>query len=174
MPQAKFWYNTSTHSSLGRSPFEVLYGFPPRLLALDLSSVAPVPELHQWMADRAVTQDLIKQHLLRAQEQMKRQADKGHPERSFADGDMVFLKLQPYVQLSLVRRSNNKLSFKFFGPFKIIGMIGNVAYQLQLPPGSAIHPVFHVSQLRLSPGDQQVSSALPSPSAQFQVPLRVL
>jgi len=27
---AKFWYNSSHHFSLGRSPFEVLYGFPPR------------------------------------------------------------------------------------------------------------------------------------------------
>lgn len=49
---------------------------------------------------------------------MKRQADKGRSERSFAVDDMVFLKLQPYVQSSLARHSCNKLSFRFFGPFK--------------------------------------------------------
>jgi hypothetical protein len=77
-------------------------------------------------------------------------------------GNIVYLKLQPYVQSSLVRRSSNKLCFRFFGPLKIIEKLGSVAYKLELPPGVAIHPVFHVSQLKLSPGSQQVSAALPT------------
>ena len=40
---------------------------------------------------------LIQQHLSRAQTRMKRQADKHRSERSFAVGDWVFLKVQPYV-----------------------------------------------------------------------------
>jgi exosome complex RNA-binding protein Rrp4 len=46
-------------------------------------------------------QTLVMQHLHRAQERMKRQADKGRSERVFQVGDAVYLKLQPYVQSSL-------------------------------------------------------------------------
>jgi hypothetical protein len=97
LPLAEFWYNTSSHSALGRTPFEVLYGFPPRYLGLDLSAAAPVPELSEWLQERELMQQLVRQHLLRAQERMKRQADKHRVESQFAVGDMVFLKLQPYV-----------------------------------------------------------------------------
>ena len=70
---------------------------------------------------------VIQQHLSRAQNRMKRQADKHRSERSFAVGDWVFLKVQPYVQSSLARRANQKLSFWFFGPYKILEHIGATA-----------------------------------------------
>lgn len=94
---------------------------------------------------------------------MKSQADKNRTEREFQIGNLVYLKLQPYIQTSVASRSNQELSFKFYGPFKILQRIGQVAYKLELPNKYRIHPVIHVSQLKkhiLSPAT--VSHELPS------------
>lgn len=91
---------------------------------------------------------LIQQNLQRAQQKMKDQADKKHSYREFQASDWVYLKLQPYVQLSVARRSSQKLGFRYFGPYKIIHKVGKMAYKLELPAGSLIHPVVHVSQLK--------------------------
>jgi hypothetical protein len=45
--------------------------------------------------------DLLRQHLERAQEFMKKYADKNRPFCEFVVDDMVFLKLQPYIQASV-------------------------------------------------------------------------
>src|SRR4051794_7430076 len=83
---------------------------------------------------------------------MEQQSNKKRCETTFADGDLVSLRLQPYRQSSVHRRVSNKLSKRYYGPFKILRCIGKVAYHLELPSSSKIHPVFHVSQLRVFHG----------------------
>jgi hypothetical protein len=79
----------------------VLYGHHPRHFGLsDSDAIQSVP-LDEWLQDKSMMNDLVQQHLHRAQKRMKSQADKSRSEWEFAVGDWVYLKLQPYVQASL-------------------------------------------------------------------------
>ncbi|GJS31437.1 hypothetical protein Tco_0492057 [Tanacetum coccineum] len=106
--------------------------------------------------------DLLKFHINRSQDRMRSLADKHKSDREFEEGVWVYLKLQPYRQATLRQGKQNKLSYKYFGPFLIKKKLGKVAYKLQLPSSSQIHQVFHVSQLKLYRGPlPTLSSQLP-------------
>jgi hypothetical protein len=60
------------------------------------------------------------------------------------------LRLQPYRQASIKRSRAEKLQPCFFGPYRVNKRIEVVAYELELPQGSRIHNVFHVSCLNKS------------------------
>ena len=92
---------------------------------------------------------LLKDNLMLAQSRMKQQADQHRIERSFDVGDWVFLRLQPYKQMSLKQANkDNKLSPKYYGPYKVLQNIGTMAYTLELPAASRLHLVFNVSCLK--------------------------
>jgi hypothetical protein len=172
---AEYWYNTSMHSALDKSPFEVLYNRQPRLLGLAVADACPVTDLDVWLAERDLMTRVLQQHLERVRQRMKRQEDKNRSERVFQVGDMVFLKLQPYIQSSVAPRAHHKLLFKFYGPYKILARVGKVAYHLDLPESSRIHPVIHVSHLKKAIGQNyQVPTCLPSPDNVLQIPVRIL
>jgi hypothetical protein len=57
---AEFWYNTSGHSALdGKSPFEVLYGHPPRHFGLTTADTCSVLDLETWLQDRQLMVRLL-------------------------------------------------------------------------------------------------------------------
>ena len=104
----------------------------------------------------------MKENLQAAQNQQKIYADRQRIERSFELGDLFFLRLQPYRQSSLKRSREEKLKPKFYGPYRVIKRIGEVAYKLEIPEGSKIHNVFHVSCLKKAVGQQvDISEELP-------------
>ncbi|KAH0737522.1 hypothetical protein KY290_036227 [Solanum tuberosum] len=159
LPWAEFWYNTSYQHSSKLTPFEVVYGRPPPTIARYVLDGNTTPVVAASLRERDDTLALLKSNLQFAQARMKRYADKGRKDVAFQIGDWVFVRLRPYRQLSLRLQRHTKLSRRFFGPFQVLQRIGEVAYKLNIPPSSKIHPVFHVSALRkcLGTPDQQVT-----------------
>lgn len=171
---AEFWYNTTYHSALNKTPFEVLYGYCPGHFGINLNDCS-IPDLNQWFQQRKLMQQLLQHHLNRAQQQMKHMADKKRSFREFQVGNWVYLKLQPYVQSSVAVRANHKLAFRYYGPYQILHRVGAVAYKLLLPAASQIHPVLHVSQLKGARGfSRPMQAELPTALSKFQVPQQFL
>lgn len=76
---------------------------------------------------------------------------------------MVYLMLQPYRQSTLKKSGSEKLKPRYYGPFRIVRRVGEVAYELELPAGSRVHNVFHVSHLRKALGQNVVPFAVLPP-----------
>lgn len=96
---------------------------------------------------------LIQERLATAQSQHKSYVNIRKRGLEFAIGDWVFLKVSP---MNGVMRFGKKeiLSPKYIGPYKTIRRVGQVSYELELPPElSTVHPVFHVSILHKCIGD---------------------
>ncbi|CAM8951450.1 unnamed protein product [Rhodiola kirilowii] len=133
------------------TPFQAVYGRPPPSILEFVPDNCIVDRVATYLQPR---EDILRQltaNLERAQNRMRQSANRHRLEKSFAVGEWVFIRLQPYRQNSVRNQKTSKLAKRFFGPFEITARIGPVAYKLKLPDTARIHDVFHVSLLRKCP-----------------------
>ena len=137
------------------TPFRALYGrHSPSLVT------ASVEVEHRLLNCDAILLEL-KDHLQRAQHRIQQFANAHHSDVVYKVDDHVFINLKPYLQQSLCNRLNEKLAPRYFGPFEVLRRVGQVAYQLKLPPAVKIHDVFPVPQLKRTIGSHASCSTIP-------------
>jgi Chromo (CHRromatin Organisation MOdifier) domain len=141
---AQFVHNSWTSSTTGKTPFDLLMGYTPRLHVS--TSPSHIPEAasrrDQLLMARTTALTAIKnaQQMLLKHALRKKGQRHFHP---FTVGQKVWLEGTNLKTSHLTK----KFAPKRYGPFPITDVISQVVYRLTLPLSWKIHNVFHVSLL---------------------------
>ena len=153
LPLAEFSYNNSYHSSIDMAPFEALYGRRCRPTIGWFNAFEVRPWGTDLLRESLEKVKFIQEKLLAAQSRQKEYADRKVRDLDFMVGEQVLLKVSPIKGVMRFGK-RGKLTSRYIGPFEVLQGVGEVSYELVLPPGlSGVHPVFHVSVLKKYHGD---------------------
>eukprot|EP00253_Pinus_taeda_P021142 PITA_21142 len=147
LAQTEFTYNDSPNRSTGYSPFQILYGMHPRGVheLRDLGKLEKLSADGEYFAQAmSKLHEQVKLKLQDSSQRYKQRADTKRREVQFNVGDEVLAYLR---KERFPKREYSKLKFKKIGPCKIIHKFSVNAYEIQLPPGIGISPIFNVADL---------------------------
>jgi len=147
LPLAEFAYNNAPSATTGVSPIFANKGYHPNISVYpehDMTSAracdyaVDLESLHQYLREEMANTQLCYQGPADA---------KCTPAPDFKVGDQVYVKAKYFRST----QPSKKLSEKNLGPYTIITQVGSLSFMLYLLDSMCtVHPVFHVSQLKLA------------------------
>ena len=143
---AEFAYNNKVNSSTKVLPFMANNGRNPRM-GFEMRKKGKVLRAKEFAAKMKEIQEEAQMALRKAQEEMKKQADRHRGEvEEYQVGDMVLLSTRD-LKWQMVGRRTDKLTERFVGPYRVKGTISSNAIELDLPSSVRIHPIVNVSRI---------------------------
>ena len=120
IPMLMFSYNTSYHSTIMTTPFELLFGMKPRLPSLPHQDVQRVHYGESFASERLLelqkARQIAEQHMADKSQQIKQTFDKQSQPHNFRVGDLVLFAEHDF------RGKNRKLATKWVGAAEIINV----------------------------------------------------
>ena len=141
---AEFAVNNKVHTATKVSPFMANYGREMRMGG-DIRRKGKVEKAGEFVERMKRIHKEAGAALRKAQEDMKRQADRGRKEtEDWKKGDRVLLSTKDLV---FKERPARKLVDRYIGPYTVEEVISTNAVKLRLPTSMRIHPVVNVSRI---------------------------
>ena len=142
LASAEFVVNNKAHTATKVSPFMANYGRELRMEG-DIRKKGKVEKVTEFIERMKKVHEEAGVTLKKAQEDMKRQADKGRKKtKDWRKGDRVLLSTKDLV---FKERLARKLVDRYVGLYTIEEVVLTNAVKLRLPTSMRIHPVVNVS-----------------------------
>ena len=157
LPIAEYAYNRARHSTTGKSPFEVVYGFN-LLSPLD---ILPLPLQERTNMDASArasyikkmhedTRNIIERHVHR----LATKLNVNKQPMIFNIGDLVWLHLR---KDRFPNERKSKLLPRADGPFKVLARYNNNAYNIDIPSDKYnVSDIFNINDLLPYHGDEDL------------------
>lgn len=150
-----FAYNSSVHSSTGKTPSFLLLGYHPQVQASVLNPLQrqiarPImgEDAKEFEGTFQMYRQAARDALAHAQELQARAYNKNRvPVKEFKVGELALINPHS-LELVDVEGTGKKLVQKYLGPFEVIERINPVVYRLRLPSQYPMHPVFNLQHLK--------------------------
>ena len=144
---AEFAYNNKVHSSTKTLPFRANYGQDPRM-GFKGRKKGKYKGAKKFVKKIKEIQEEAKAALGKAQEEMKKYADKKRAEvDKYKVEDLVILSTKD-LKYQIISRRTEKLTERFVEPYRVKKIVSSNTVELELPNTVKIYLVVNVSRIQ--------------------------
>lgn len=150
LPSLEIAYNSSVNASTGFTPFELDCGWVPRSphdLVIPPDEHAD-PSVDAFISRLRSDAETAHQMMQEAQERQRYYANMHRRDQRFSIGDLVLVSSAHIEQPWERFRPNESLSPTWLGPWKVLEIVNDNAYRLQIPADMKIWPVLNSEYLK--------------------------